>query len=319
MAMEITVITSDISGIGELIINRENGLLVPERDASALAAAICELIDDANLRERLAKAGRKKIISDFNVKIEAKKLSLVLSETVMRKTKIQEIKTRCDGMMPREVYAQIYSCACAAQPGNMLELGAAHGAASVCLAKGIRDSAKPATLLTVEKGEGKNSSIEKWGPKEVNIAKLRNNLIYFDCQSIVTVFPNRLKEVVTQLKNSGPFSLLLIDADGFIDRDFLLFYNLLKPGADIIIDDYINFKDVASKSQSNPLGKGYATYIFVNYFLDKKLIRKDKIIEGTIFCKKPEEIIEPVKFDEDELIRIRTEILAEAKRILSPS
>lgn len=68
MAMELPVVSTDISGIPELVEDRANGLLVPQKDAPALAAAIEELLNDAALRQRLGKAARVTVCRDFDAK-----------------------------------------------------------------------------------------------------------------------------------------------------------------------------------------------------------------------------------------------------------
>jgi glycosyltransferase involved in cell wall biosynthesis len=68
MAMEWPVISTNISGIPELIEDRMNGLLVPQKDARALAAAMEALLNDADLRCRLGKAARAAVCRDFDAK-----------------------------------------------------------------------------------------------------------------------------------------------------------------------------------------------------------------------------------------------------------
>lgn len=58
MAAGLPIVASDTGGIPELISNEQNGLLVPVRDAPALAAAIERLAGDEPLRRRLADAAR---------------------------------------------------------------------------------------------------------------------------------------------------------------------------------------------------------------------------------------------------------------------
>jgi glycosyltransferase involved in cell wall biosynthesis len=66
MAMALPVVSTDISGIPELIEPRVNGLLVPPRDAATLAAALAELLNDAELRHRLGQAARVKVRRYFD-------------------------------------------------------------------------------------------------------------------------------------------------------------------------------------------------------------------------------------------------------------
>jgi glycosyltransferase involved in cell wall biosynthesis len=67
MAEGTAVIASDVEGISDLIEPGVDGLVVPPRDPAALAAAVINLLDDAELRERLGKAAREKVARDFSV------------------------------------------------------------------------------------------------------------------------------------------------------------------------------------------------------------------------------------------------------------
>ena len=61
MAAGKPVVGSRIGGIPELVRDRENGLLVSEKDPAALAAALLTLAGDPALRRRLGDAGRAEI------------------------------------------------------------------------------------------------------------------------------------------------------------------------------------------------------------------------------------------------------------------
>lgn len=66
MAAGLPVVSTYHSGIPELVSNEETGLLVPERDATALAAALTRLIDDPTLARRLAANARRHVAANFN-------------------------------------------------------------------------------------------------------------------------------------------------------------------------------------------------------------------------------------------------------------
>jgi glycosyltransferase involved in cell wall biosynthesis len=68
MAMELPVISTGISGIPELIEHRANGLLVPQKDAAALAGAIGELLGNPDLRRKLGQAARLTICRNFDAR-----------------------------------------------------------------------------------------------------------------------------------------------------------------------------------------------------------------------------------------------------------
>jgi len=67
MAMEIATVSTDVSGIPELIEDGVSGLLVPEKDAVALADALQRLLKDKELCMRLGKHGRQKVLHEFDI------------------------------------------------------------------------------------------------------------------------------------------------------------------------------------------------------------------------------------------------------------
>ncbi len=58
-AVGIPVVAGAVGGVPEVLIDGETGILVPPGDAEALAAAIMKLADDAELRDRMGRAGRR--------------------------------------------------------------------------------------------------------------------------------------------------------------------------------------------------------------------------------------------------------------------
>jgi colanic acid/amylovoran biosynthesis glycosyltransferase len=74
MASGVPVVASGLSGIPELVEDGVSGLLVPPGDPRALAQALRRLHGDPELRERLAGAGREKVVREFDVRANAAKL-----------------------------------------------------------------------------------------------------------------------------------------------------------------------------------------------------------------------------------------------------
>src|SRR5262249_19108211 len=70
-----------VSGIPELITSGVHGVLVPERDAEALADAIEGLLKDGGLRERLATAGRHRVREAFAIHDKAAQLWELLQQS----------------------------------------------------------------------------------------------------------------------------------------------------------------------------------------------------------------------------------------------
>jgi glycosyltransferase involved in cell wall biosynthesis len=82
MAMEIATISTYVSGIPELIEDGQSGFLVKEKDPVALADGIQRLLEDDELRHKLAKNGRQKIIREFNIHKNAEQLTLLFKRYV---------------------------------------------------------------------------------------------------------------------------------------------------------------------------------------------------------------------------------------------
>jgi glycosyltransferase involved in cell wall biosynthesis len=80
MAMRLPVVSTAISGIPELIADRRNGLLVPQKDAAALADVLEELLADAGLRERLGAAAREQVTRCFDAQENIRSLKALFDD-----------------------------------------------------------------------------------------------------------------------------------------------------------------------------------------------------------------------------------------------
>jgi glycosyltransferase involved in cell wall biosynthesis len=68
-ACGLPLVTTDVPGCHEEIRDGEDGLLVPARNAAALATAIARLIDDPELAQRFGAAARQKAVAEFDERI----------------------------------------------------------------------------------------------------------------------------------------------------------------------------------------------------------------------------------------------------------
>ena len=74
MSSGLPVVATNISGIPELVSSGSTGLLVSPADAVELADALEKLANEAELRDRLGRAGREKVLRDFNLRTNARTL-----------------------------------------------------------------------------------------------------------------------------------------------------------------------------------------------------------------------------------------------------
>lgn len=74
MSMEKVVVTSGISGIGELVVDRRNGLLVPSGDPSALASVLGSLLRGEVNGMAMGRQARDTVLAGFDCRKNARRL-----------------------------------------------------------------------------------------------------------------------------------------------------------------------------------------------------------------------------------------------------
>ena len=74
MARGVPVVSTQVSGIPELVEDGVTGLLAPPADAAALADALQRLLEDPALGARLARGARERVEREFDVRKESRKL-----------------------------------------------------------------------------------------------------------------------------------------------------------------------------------------------------------------------------------------------------
>lgn len=67
MASGCPVVATEVGGIGDLVVKDETGLLVPERDAGAIADGVLRILKDPVERERLARNGVQLVRERFDL------------------------------------------------------------------------------------------------------------------------------------------------------------------------------------------------------------------------------------------------------------
>ncbi len=74
MASARPVIATQVAGVGELVEEGQSGFMVPPGDVESLMARIRILAGDAEMRARMGKHGREKVLADFDIETEAARL-----------------------------------------------------------------------------------------------------------------------------------------------------------------------------------------------------------------------------------------------------
>jgi glycosyltransferase involved in cell wall biosynthesis len=92
MACGLPVASSANTGVGEAVVDGESGLLVPQGDEEALAAALARLLADGELRRRLGMEGRARAVEGFDRTVHLARAADVL---------------RAAGLMPRDARSRV--------------------------------------------------------------------------------------------------------------------------------------------------------------------------------------------------------------------
>ena len=80
MAVGLPAVSSRLSGIPELVLANETGILVTPRDSQQLVEAFERLASDPELRRRMGQAGRARVLEEFDLRQNAAKLHRLLCE-----------------------------------------------------------------------------------------------------------------------------------------------------------------------------------------------------------------------------------------------
>lgn len=147
---------------------------------------------------------------------------------------LARVKQDARGMLPLPVYRRLHESAASCGGGTIVEIGTALGAATIVLALGARSAGKPFRILTADPFS--DVSRVAIGSVEDNLDMVRRNLSAFAVAEWVDVIAGGSADLVAA-SDARDIRLLLIDADGRIDRDLALLHDRLAADCLIVIDD----------------------------------------------------------------------------------
>jgi len=202
------------------------------------------------------------------------------------------LKLATGGMLQARVYRELFLRARELPDLDIVEIGAGSGASTIALALGLREGGRSAKVISVEKCEGGSRS--HYGDRETNLNLLEKNLVQFGVRDRVVLYSHPISLVngpeVLASVHTGRIGALVHDADGRIDRDFALFWPILRPDGLIIIDDFENRPSFRPVSVESPDGgtKSLLTFRLLTQFMQWGLVARTRVIGNTFFGRKPE-------------------------------
>jgi glycosyltransferase involved in cell wall biosynthesis len=89
MRYGLPVVAFDAGGIGEWLIDRENGFLVPWMDTSSFAHRVTELLKDKNLGRRLGQRGRELVNKNYDSTHQIDRLEILFQDLIRQKPSLR--------------------------------------------------------------------------------------------------------------------------------------------------------------------------------------------------------------------------------------
>ena len=80
MAMGLPVVTTDVRGCREAVVNEKNGFIVPPQNSTELAEALRKLLSNSQLRQNYGKASRERVEVEYNEDFVFKRLTQYYKE-----------------------------------------------------------------------------------------------------------------------------------------------------------------------------------------------------------------------------------------------
>ena len=196
----------------------------------------------------------------------------------------EDIAVRCSGMLAPAIYRRLYDAAFSAPDGCVVEIGTAGGAATVSLALGLHHAGKSGRVITVDRGRPRTGGGDPASYRD----HVKANFSHYGVEDRVELVVGEAAEAVKAVPASASISVLMIDADGAIDRDLRAFFNRVVPGGDIIIDDCI---DLVRLHRTGLFGvrvdaKMRLTHLLLSYFKQEGMLSQGAQIKDTYFGKK---------------------------------
>jgi predicted O-methyltransferase YrrM len=191
-----------------------------------------------------------------------------------------------NGMLPIEVYEKIFNIGRDSAGGTMIEIGTYRGSATIALALGAKECGKPFHIYTTDLFSGKYSSLVQFGDVNENMRIVRTHYEKFDVDNFITVVAGGCKEILSQYPVRN-INVLVLDADGRIDRDLALLFDRLSDGCIIIIDDIDNAAHLRRFNASLLLDQKHRlSYLLTQRLLaDGLLVQTDKIHDTGFYVK----------------------------------
>lgn len=149
---------------------------------------------------------------------------------------LDSITTFCNPMVARWKMRRLHQLL-SEQLGlkTVVEVGTGHAALTVLVADALIQSEPSRVIYTFDRIAG--GSREAFGTFEENTQIIRDNLCRFGIEEAVHPIFGDVASTHGVVDKDRQIDLLVLDADGRIDRDLMIFWRRMAPGCLIVLDD----------------------------------------------------------------------------------
>jgi len=182
-----------------------------------------------------------------------------------------EVKATVHGWMDVSVYRKLYDTAAESPGGTFVEIGTSSGAASIALALGAKASGNAFRLLSADLFQ---PGLRPFGatPEEKR-AGLYRSFAQFGVADAIDHVHGDSADLIA-VREPRDITILLIDADGRIDRDLERLHGRLASDAAIIIDDIDGWPRVHSNADTAVIDQKHRlSRMLVDTFVREGLLR----------------------------------------------
>lgn len=187
--------------------------------------------------------------------------------------------------MSPKLYGKIFQLSKELESGSILEIGTAGGGSIISAALGLKAAGRGLKAISIDKFEGGS-----WGTGsdvESNIKKVNDRLQVFGVAEHASILKEKLggaQHIYDHLKG---ISLLIIDADGRIQRDLMSLSKSCANEALILIDDCEKCVRVNADRNGNwtVCWKKYKTWVMVKHLLESGVLAEEEILDGAFLGK----------------------------------
>ena len=199
---------------------------------------------------------------------------------------LERVRSEAHGKLSPAAYRRLYESAAAIGGGTIVEIGTSQGAATIAMALGAKAAGLDFRIVTLDAhfvGTRPRAATES-----EKKAIVRRGFEAFGVSGRIDMVIGKVEELV-EIADPCDIPLLLIDADGRIDRDLAALWRRLRPGCAIVIDDCDDQIYIHRRGRRLHIDQKHRiTHMLIAALIDAGLLVPDGAVGQTSWFRKGE-------------------------------